>query len=291
MMRAVPAPASPMKRLLGFSFACGLGFVSALAQAGAPSAARLDLPLWEVGVFGVGISQQAYPGADEQTRRALVLPYAVYRGDVLRADDEGAGLRAVRTERFELDVSFAVALGSGAHSTEARRGMRRLGTLVEAGPVARWFLNGRGARDRVSFDLPLRGVFDAGDHGHHRGMSFEPHLGMERHATPEHWGYRVSVSALFGDRRVGSTFYTVAPGEALPERPAFDARSGLIAWRLNGSVTRDLTPDLRVIAFGRIESVAGAANRASPLVRQTTGVTYGLGLTYTLMRSAVRSSD
>lgn len=285
MMRAVPASALSMKRLLGFSLACAGSFAQADASA------RHGLPLWEVGVFGVGISQQAYPGSDEHAKRTLVLPYAVYRGEVLRADDEGAGLRAVRSERFELDVSFAVALGSGSKSLEARRGMRRLGTLVESGPVARWFLNGRGARDRLSLDLPLRGVFDAGDHGRHKGMSFEPHLGLERQVTPEHWGYRASVSVLFGDRRLGSTFYTVAPGEALPDRPTFDARSGLVAWRLNGSLTRDLTPDLRVIAFGRVESVAGAANRASPLVRQTTGVTYGIGLTYTLMRSAAGSRD
>lgn len=276
-----------MKRLLSFGLAC----LGALAHADDAAPTRHDLPLWEAGLFGVGISQQAYPGADEQLRRGLVLPYLIYRGDVFRADDEGAGLRALRSEHFELDVSVAVSLGAGGRSLRAREGMRRLGNLLEVGPVARWFLNGRAARDRLSFELPLRGVLDASDRGRPRGMSLEPELGLERSAQAARWGYGVNLRAFVGDRRLASTFYEVAPAEALPERPAYVAHGGLIAWRLNGRVTRQLTPDLSLFVFGRIDSVAGAANHGSPLVRQNTGATYGLGLSYALMRSAARSGD
>jgi MipA family protein len=215
----------------------------------------------------------------------------IYRGKVLRADGDGAGLRAVRTERFELDLSFAGSLSSGSETLRARQGMARLGTLVEAGPVARWFVNGRSASDRITLELPLRGVFEARNPSRHRGMSLEPELGWRHRPEGDGWGYGLSVGALFGDRRLGSTFYGVAPGEALPDRPAFDARAGLIAWRLAGSLTARLTPDLRLFAFGRLDSLVGAANRDSPLVRQTTGVSYGIGLSYTLKRSAARASD
>jgi len=283
-----------MKRLLCLGLVC----LGALAHAGEavpasppPGPVRNELPLWELGVFGVGISQLAYPGADQQVRRGLVLPYVVYRGEVLRADDDGAGLRAVRTDNFELDVSVSGRFGAGSKALQAREGMRRLGTLVEFGPVGRWFLNGRTARDRLTFEMPVRGVFDAGDRLRHQGLIVEPELGLERRARPGQWGYSISASALLGDRRLASTFYAVAPGEALPDRPAYEARSGLVAWRLGGSLMRELTPDLRVIAFGRLESVAGAANRASPLVRQTTGYTYGIGLAYVFSRSTARASD
>ena len=241
--------------------------------------------------MAAGISQQAYPGSDQQARRALALPYLIYRGKVLRADGDGAGLRAVRTDRFELDVSFAGSLSSGSEVLRAREGMPRLGTLVEAGPVARWFVNGRGASERVVFELPLRGVFELRDPSRHRGMSFEPRLSWQHRPQSDDWGYGASVGALFGDRRLGSTFYGVTASEARPERPAFDARAGLIAWRLSGSLSRSLTPDLRLYTFGRLDSLAGAANRDSALVRQTTGFTYGVGLSYTLMRSAARASD
>lgn len=284
MMRAVPALASPMKRLLVASLVCS----AALARADAPK--RPDLPLWEVGVAAGTLSQQAYPGADEQVRRTPVLPYVVYRGKVLRADDEGAGLRAVRTEGFELDVSFAGSLSSGGKSLRAREGMPKLPTLVEFGPVGRWFLNGRDAPDRLTLELPLRGVFEARDLRRHRGLSLEPELGLERRSRAG-WSYGLGAGLVIGDRRLGATYYTVEPGEALPDRPAYAARAGLIAWRLKAGVARQLTPDVRVFAFGRVDSVAGAANRDSPLVRRTTGASVGIGLTYTLKRSAALASD
>lgn len=286
-MRAVPALASFMKRLLGLC----LAYVGSLAHAAEPAPAPNDLPLWEVGLFGAGLSQLAYPGADQQVGRALLLPYGVYRGKLLRADDEGAGLRAVRSDRFELDVSVTGSFGNGSKALDARQGMRRLGTMVEFGPVGRWFLNGRDARDRLSFELPVRGVFDAGDQLRRQGMSIEPAVRIERHVGSGQWGYGVSAGARFGDRRLGATFYEVLPGEALPDRPAFVARGGLVAWRLSGTVMHDLTPDLRLIMFGRLETVAGAANRDSPLVRQTTGYSAGVALAWVFARSTARASD
>ncbi len=284
MMRAVFAAHVAMKRLLVAGFTC----LATLARA--DEAPRPGVPLWEVGVAGGGLSQQAYPGADEQVRRTPLLPYVVYRGKVLRADDEGAGLRALRTESFELDVSFAGSLSSGGKSLKARDGMPRLPSLVEFGPVGRWFLNGRAASERVTLELPLRGVFEARDIRRHRGMSLEPELSVE-HRARDGWSYGVSAGVLIGDRRLGATYYTVAPEQALADRPAYDARAGLIAWRLKSGVSRLLTPDLRMFVFGRLDSVAGAANRDSPLVRRTTGASVGVGLTYTLKRSAARATD
>lgn len=285
MMRAGPALALPMKRLL----AAGLASAAVVAAA-ADEPRRPDLPLWEVGAAAGVISQQAYPGADEQVSRTPVLPYVIYRGKVLRADNDGAGLRAVRTDSFELDVSFAGSLSSVGKSLKAREGMPRLRTLVEFGPVARWFLNGRDAAQRLTFELPLRGVFEARDLRRHRGMSLEPELSLDRRVNGG-WSYGVSAGLLIGDDRLASTYYTVAPGEALPDRPAYEARAGLIAWRLKGGVSHQLTPDMRVFAFGRLDSVAGAANRDSPLVRRTNGGSVGIGLTYTLKRSAARATD
>lgn len=249
-----------------------------------------DLPLWELGLGAGGISQLAYPGADEQVDRVAVLPYVVYRGRVLRADGDGAGLRTIRTERFELDVSFAGSLSAGEDELQAREGMARLRTLVEVGPVARWYLNGRDATHRVTFELPLRGVFELRDLSRHRGMTLEPELNLDRRVRGG-WRYGLSIGAVIGDERLASTFYTVSATEARPDRPAYDARAGLIAWRLGGRVFRQLTPDLRMFAFGRLESAAGAANRDSPLVRRSAGVSAGIGLVYSLGRSAARGVE
>lgn len=286
MMRASVTAVRPMRTPVLL-----MCLAASSAWASESPARRESPPLWEVGIGAAGVSQQAYPGSDQQARRALVLPYLIYRGKVLRADGDGAGLRAVRTDAFELDVSFAGTLSSGSETLRAREGMPRLGTLVEAGPVARWFVNGRGAAERLVLELPVRGVFELSHLSRHRGMTFEPRLAWQHRPQANGLAYGASVGAVVGDRRLGSTFYGVTAGEARPDRPAFDAKAGLIAWRLGGSVAKNLTPDLRLYAFGRLDSLAGAANRDSALVRQTTGFTYGIGLSYTLMRSAASASD
>src|SRR4051812_43110655 len=81
-------------------------------EAQAQEVAPIAPPLWEVGVYAFAVSQQAYPGAAERVNRALVLPRFRYRGQYLRIEGGSAGVRAIKTPDFELDVGFAGALGS-----------------------------------------------------------------------------------------------------------------------------------------------------------------------------------
>lgn len=265
--------------------------LAALALSG--TAAAQDLPLWELGAVGFGISQQAYPGAEQQVNRALALPFVIYRGRWLRADRETVGLRAVKSPDFELDIGFAGAFAARSDRIDARRGMPELGTLVEAGPRLKWNLANfdeapGGGRWRL--ELPLRGVFDLDDRFAHRGLSFEPELAW-LHREQGRWSASTSVSAIVADRRLARTLYEVAPADVLPDRGPYRARGGLVAWRLGASFSRRLAPDWTLFGFGRIDSVAGAANRDSPLVRRTTGATVGLGITYTWWRSEQRAED
>jgi outer membrane protein len=258
----------------------------------APAAAqsRAALPKWEVGGVALGVDQQAYPGSDQRVRRALALPYVIYRGDILRADRDGAGFRAFRSRDVELDVSAAAAFGSSANDVAARRGLPDIGTLVEAGPRLRWTLAGSRERGRLRLDLPVRAVFDLEDRLAHRGFVFQPGLVWDREVS-DGWSLGASASVVLADRRLANTFYGVPASAALPGRPAYDAQAGVLAWRLGASVSRPITRDWRVFGFARVDSVAGAANRASPLVQQRNGATVGLGVSWTWLRSEARASD
>jgi outer membrane protein len=256
-----------------------------LAQTG-PAA---DLPLWEVGVGAFGASQQAYPGASEHVRRGLALPFVAYRGKYLRADRETLGVRAIDRPRYEVDVGFAGNFGTPGDDGEARRGMPELGTMVEFGPRLKWHLGPVNGEGRLRAEVALRGVFDLDDKFRYKGAAFEPRLVWDQSDGP--WRYGASAGALFGDSKLADTFYGVAPSYATAGRPAYGAEAGLIALRFGANVSREMTPDLRLFLFGRIDTVTGAANRASPLVRQTTGASIGAGLTYTFARSTQRASD
>jgi outer membrane scaffolding protein for murein synthesis (MipA/OmpV family) len=270
-----------------FAGCCAVLSTAALAQAAdGPGAA----PLWEAGGVAFGVSQNAYPGSDQQVNRALALPYFIYRGDVLRADRETAGIRALKSETFELDLGFAGAFGSGSDTIEARQGMRKLGTLVELGPRLKWDLGAGPAGGRLNAVFPVRAVLDFSDQAAHRGWSFEPKLTYARRSDSG-WRYSASVSAIVADTRLAQTFYEVRSSEATAMRPAYAAESGLVSLRLGTTFSRSLGRDWNLFGFARLDSVAGAANESSPLVRRSTGATAGLGVAYTWMRSERAAFD
>ena len=258
----------------------------AVAQGAAGSAP----PLWELGGVAIGVSQSAYPGADQQVNRALALPYFVYRGDVLRADRDSAGIRAMKTETFELDVGFAGAFGSENQTIDARQGMRKLGTLVELGPRLKWNLGSGPAGGRLSAEFPARAVLDLSDEAAHRGWSLEPKLTYSNR-TASGWRYSASVSAIVADKRLAQTLYEVRSSEATAARPAYAAESGLVSWRLGTAFSRSLARDWNLFGFARLETVAGAANESSPLVRRSSGASVGMGIAYTWMRSERAALD
>jgi outer membrane scaffolding protein for murein synthesis (MipA/OmpV family) len=267
---------------LRVTFAACCAALSTLAVAQGPAGSAP--PLWELGGVALGVSQSAYPGADQQVNRALALPYFVYRGDVLRADRDTAGIRAMKTETFELDVGFAGAFGAGNETIEARQGMRKLGTMVELGPRLKWDLGAGPAGGRLSAEFPARAVLDLSDKAAHRGWSLEPKLTYSNR-TASGWRYSASVSAIVADTRLAQTFYEVRSSEATAARPAYRAEGGLVSWRFGTAFSRSLARDWNLFGFARLETVAGAANESSPLVRRSSGASVGVGVAYTWMRS------
>jgi outer membrane scaffolding protein for murein synthesis (MipA/OmpV family) len=267
---------------LRVTFAACCAALSTLAVAQGPAGSAP--PLWELGGVALGVSQSAYPGADQQVNRALALPYFVYRGDVLRADRDTAGIRAMKTETFELDVGFAGAFGAGSETIDARQGMRKLGTMVELGPRLKWDLGAGPAGGRLSAEFPARAVLDLSDKAAHRGWSLEPKLTYSNR-TASGWRYSASVSAIVADTRLAQTFYEVRSSEATAARPAYRAEGGLVSWRFGTAFSRSLARDWNLFGFARLETVAGAANESSPLVRRSSGASVGVGVAYTWMRS------
>ncbi len=277
-------------RLTVLVLALTLALSSASQAQQAPTEARAAKPKWEIGVATLGISQLAYPGSDQQVNRAAILPYAIYRGEWLRADEDGAGLRTIRSDNFELDLSIAGSLGADRGGLKAREGMPRLGTLIELGPLGVWKLGAAPGNGRLKFELPVRAVFDLSDKARHKGWAAEPELIYQRRSEGG-WRTSFSGSLVFGDRQLADTFYGVAPRYALVNRPAYAAKAGLVATRLSASFSKSLSRDWQLFGFTRFDSVAGAANKASPLVLETNGLSVGIGLSYTWLRSSEAGSD
>jgi len=250
-----------------------------------------NLPLWEAGLIAGGMTQPAYPGADERASLLLGLPFVVYRGEYLRIDRNTVGVRAIKTPRTEVDIGFSASLGSRAADSEARRGMDDLGTLLEFGPRLKINLGEvSDGRSTSRIQIPMRAVFDANDHFKYHGIAYELQW-VKDMELPDNWIVTTNLGAVFGDQQLADTFYRVAPAEATPVRPAYNAKSGLIALRATLWASRLFTPDARFFSYIRADSVTGSANYDSPLVRRETGWTIGIGLAWTLAHSERKARD
>jgi outer membrane protein len=198
----------PMKQTIFPARALACIAVCATASGAMAQSAPPAQPLWELGVAAAAVSQQAYPGSDHQVRRALALPYVIYRGSIFRADQDGVQVRALKSGPFELDVGVHGTLGSNSSDIEARRGMPDLGTLVEAGPRIKWKIGAAPGGGRWEAELPLRGVFDLSDGLAAKGMTFEPELRYARRSESG-WAYNTKVGLRYGNRKINETLYGV----------------------------------------------------------------------------------
>ena len=243
------------------------------------------LPLWEVGVAGAGASTPAYPASDRRSERALALPFLIYRGEVLRADQSGIGARLLYTDAVELDVGFALSLPARSDDVPARAGMPDLGPLVEFGPRVKVTLLRPAAGSAVRLEVPLRAVIEVKGGLRREGWAFEPKLVYETGDALGTWNLNANLGMVLADAKLGNYFYEVKQPFATIDRPSYQARSGLMSTRAGVSGWRRLGSDWRLFGFIRYDNYAGSANRASPLFEQNSGVSAGIGFAWTLYRS------
>lgn len=273
-----------MNRLIAPLLFCAVAALPARAQ---------QLPVFEVGVAGGGGSIPAYPASSQNQVRGLVVPYLIYRGNVLRSDDGGVRARTSLMDGVELSVSASGGVNASSDDVTARQGMPDLQWLGEVGPNLRFIL-WRGENEaspaRLVLDTPVRAVFSTDwSSVSFRGFTFAPDIAYERlHVFSQYARLRVSAGLLFGTDAYADYFYDVAPEYARPGRPAYNAQAGYVGARVSVSYRLPITERLSVVVGGRIENFSGSANADSPLYRSEWNGTVVAGFAFSLWRSEAR---
>lgn len=261
----------------------------ALAQtAPSPPRAQERLPLIEIGILGGGGYVPDYPAAEQSRLRGAVSPSVTYRGDLLRADEFGARLRAWRDGGTEFSLSASGSFPVSSRDNRAREGMPDLDWLGEIGPTLRITLwRDPAAPRRVMLETPVRAVFSTDLSSiHFRGWVFNPDIAWEqRDLLIPRSRFRIGLGVVLANERFMDYFYGVAPEFARPGRPAYCARGGYLGTRLQFSYRVPVTEHLSLIAGARIENFTGAANADSPLFRRDFNFSVAAGFSWTLYRS------
>ncbi len=251
--------------------------------------------LWEIGIGGGGGLVPDYPAAAQNHLHGIVLPYFVYRGRYLRAND-GKGIvrgRYVPSDRLEFDLSVSGSFPTDSDDNDARRGMPDLDYLVEFGPRMQYTLIKGGSGMKIDLELPVRAVFSTDfSNSDYRGVVFQPELTL-RHPDP--WGngtrLRVSAGPIFSTEKFMDYIYGVSPEFATPERPVFSGNGGYLGTKLKLRVVKQLSRRISVFGAANVAVYNNAENEESPLYKNNINVDLGLGFSWTFWRSRTQVSE
>ncbi len=253
-----------------------------------------DKPLWEIGAAGIAIYGPDYPGADESRTKQIIVPYIVYRGKIVRAG-EGGILKAIafKDKDIELDLSLDAAFSAKSNNNDARKGMNNLDTLLGIGPELTVNLYKDEAEKReLEIKFQLRTIFSTDfSNLHQRGYVFETQLKYEhKHLFHPDIKFTGSIGPIWGTEKIMAYFYQVNPNDVLSDRPEYNAKRGYLGSELTLAITIPIMENKGRIFFGtRLNFHQGAKNDNSPLLKDNTTVSVGLGFTYRFFESEKRT--
>jgi outer membrane scaffolding protein for murein synthesis (MipA/OmpV family) len=269
---ARPAPRRPLR-------AAAVAVTCTLLGAAAPAE---ELPLWELGIGAGSLWLPHYRGSDQSHLWLLPVPYAVYRGEWLKADRDGARATLFDGERSELSLSFAASAPTISKDNRARAGMADLAPTVEVGPVWNLTLWRDDAHRKLDLRLPVRAAFTVESPPRHIGWAANPHLNWDQSLAG--WNAGLQAGPLFGDRRFHAYYYDVATADATPTRPAYRAGGGYAGWEAIAAMSRQVD-DWWLGLFVKSDHIAGSAMADSPLVRERHQWSAGIAVSYIFARS------
>jgi outer membrane protein len=261
-------------------------FVSIIFPKAAISAEK---PLWELGVGFSALLLPDYRGSDEYRVYPLPYPHFIYRGDVLKVDENKISGRIFKTDRILLDVSIYGYLPVKSSNNTAREGMPDLDPTFEIGPAIKInLLESKEDKYRLSLAMPVRAVFSTDFSSvRYEGWVFSPRINFEKDDIIEQTGLDLGISAgpMFADSGYHEYFYTVESEYATIARPAYCAGGGYSGSTLSIGLSKEYKQFI-FSAFVSADFLQGAVFENSPLVKTDTSIMTGISLTWVFFKSA-----
>jgi len=244
-------------------------------------------PLWEVGLGVLSVELPAYRGSMQSFTNVLPIPYLVYRGQYLKADEDG--LRGVMfdSDRFEINLNLAASPPVHSSEVQVRHGMPDLDLTLEFGPsidIKLWKSSDN--LTLLNLSVPLRLAMTMENSPKYVGWQFTPRINLDviNPLGLNGWTLGSLAGPVFGSREQHNYFYGVEHQYANSTRSAYDAPAGYAGIQVLTALWKKF-PSYWVGCFVRYDNVNGAVFQVSPLVTQKTGFSGGVAVSWILGRS------
>ena len=253
------------------------------------AAISAEKPLWELGVGFSALILPDYRGSNEYRLYPLPYPHFIYRGDVLKVDENKISERIFKSDLILLDVSIYGYLPVKSSNNTARQGMPDLDPTFEIGPAIKIkLLESKEDKYRMNLNLPVRAVFSTDFSSvRHEGLVFSPRLIFEKDDIISETGLNMGISAgpMFADRGYHEYIYTVDEAYATATRPAYAAGGGYSGSTLSIGLSKEYKQFI-FSAFVSADFLQGAVFEDSPLVKTDTSIMAGISFTWVFFKSA-----
>lgn len=250
-------------------------------------------PLWEAGL-GVGaLGFPDYRGSDETNLYPIPVPYFIYRGDFLKADEDGMRGELFEHDRIDLSVSLNGTTPVNSERNHAREGMPNLRATIEIGPSVDVHLWQSGdERIRLDAIMPLRLPITIESSPRSIGWMFAPRINLDASDAfgVAGWDFGVGAGPLYADRKFHRYFYSVSEQFATQDRPAYEASGGYSGFHALAAMSKRY-PDYWVGAYVRYDALGSAVFEDSPLVTSKHSLSGGIGIAWMLGQSSRRVEE
>ncbi len=240
-------------------------------------------PLWELGLGAGVLRLPHYRGSDQQHTWLLPVPYVVYRGQIFKADKDGARAVLFDGDKLEIDMSAAASAPTRSQDDHARQGMANLSPTIELGPNVNWTVQ-RGPGWSLELRLPVRAATTLDRHPHLLGWAATPNLNLDMR-TASGWNIGLLGGPVYSSRGLNGYFYDVPTAGATATRPAYQAPGGYGGLRATAGLSRR-DGNRWLGAFVKYDQLNGASFADSPLVRQRQQWAAGVAMSWVLFQSS-----
>ena len=256
------------------------------------AAAEGGRPLLELGIMGGGGYLPDYPASGESHFRGIALPFVAYRGEILRSDEKGLLRgRLIHTDDLEFDISLNGSFPVDSDDNDDRRGLPDLDWLGEIGPRVQFTIaRAPGGNAKIELELPVRAVFstDLSDWDY-RGIVAAPEIAYQHeNFLGQDTQIKLGIGASFATTELTEYFYEVEPRFATASRPVFSADAGYLGFKIQLVAFKSFTSRWRAFAGLKLDLHHGAANEDSPLFKDKTTYSAGLGIIWSFYQSEAR---
>jgi outer membrane protein len=254
-------------------------------------------PVWEVGAFAAAFNTPEYPAAGQRQSNVIPAPYFIYRGETIRIG-EGSIARAVAIDKdwYELDLSLAGSFNANSEDNDTRAGMPDLDFIFELGPQLKVRLSKfefeKHGKAELFLNLQARAAFSTDFSGiNKRGYVFQPVISYrQRGWLSQKTALSISLSPTWATEKLHDYFYQVDSDFVTEQRQAYDAKGGYLGTDLSVGLSFNATEDIRIFTFAGVSLHSGSANEVSPLFREKSTFSYGVGMVWRLWESENRVS-